>query len=606
MAGGLVASFFASLGLDLDAASFAAGQVAVDAVEGSLRLLGEAAREAGALVAETVLEVVGIGDEAANASKAAGLSAQAWQELGFAADLANTDIQSLKQGLVFLQSAAADAAKSASGEAGKAFAALGVSVRGQNGQLKTSEQLLTEVAAAVRAFPDDPRRVDLVRSLFGRGGADLLPLLTEDLQGLREEARRSAIVLSDDLIQAGADLDDQFVRLRYAGRSFRLLIGAGLLPVVREAADAVLAWVGANRGLLSSAATSAVGALTAAAKALLSVFGALSRALLYVVDQWKFFAVLIGSVVVAAILLNLPAILAFAGAAISAALSTIAAWLAAAAPILAVGAAIAAVLLIAEDLYQFLTGGDSVIGRLLPDVEAFLAAAGARIRGAFRAAVDAVLGIFASLWNLLPGGFRTAITSVLSIYTDVFRFIAQVVTYYVTSAAGAVVKVFSAAAELLGPVFSALWEFFSSGFSTAAGVVQRIFDALVGAIRAAWHSFVDNAVAPLVDGIKSAFSYVDGLLGKLSGAASAVHGALGFGEGEAGRRSSLIPAPAPILAGPAAGSGASLQQRNDTTFVTYASPGQSPEEIASAQREQFERWQAGQLQAAALALGAQG
>ena len=49
-----------------------------------------------------------------------------------------------------------------------------------------------------------------------------------------------------------------------------------------------------------------------------------------------------------------------------------------------------------------------------------------------------------------------------------------------------------------------------------------------------------------------------------------------------------------------------MQQNNSPTFVTYASQGQNPEDIASAQREQWERWHRGQNQAAALALGVTG
>ena len=278
MAGGLIASFFATLGLDVDSSSFAAGQVAVDAVEG-----GAGAPRRSGEGRHLIHLRRGLRGDRHRRRGGQRLAGRRPHHPGVAGAFLRRAHQQhrhqLARSRAGLLTVGRDrrGAQQLWGSRARFPHPWGISVRDSNGQLKSSEQLLMEVSEAIKGVPTQLRS-DIVRTLFGRGGAELLPLLTDDVAGLREEARRAGVVLSDDLIQAGADLDDQLVRLNYAGQAFRLTIGAGLLPVVREVVDAILAWTKSNRELLLGAASGAVELLTGAAKGLLTVLSGLARA----------------------------------------------------------------------------------------------------------------------------------------------------------------------------------------------------------------------------------------------------------------------------------------------------------------------------------------
>ena len=69
----------------------------------------------------------------------------------------------------------------------KNFRALGVSVVGANGKLKSQEQIFNECVNALQKMPAGVKKAQLANDLFGRSGAELMPLLNATTQKLAEQ-----------------------------------------------------------------------------------------------------------------------------------------------------------------------------------------------------------------------------------------------------------------------------------------------------------------------------------------------------------------------------------------------------------------------------------
>lgn len=120
-------------------------------------------------------------------------------------------------------------------EGNKAFAAMGVSVNGANGQLKSTRQLLGEVADKFAGYADGPEKAALAMELFGKSGADLIPLLNGGAQSLDDfdrKAEQLGLTLSAETAAAAAQFNDQMFLLNKYGQGIATTMAAALLPAL--------------------------------------------------------------------------------------------------------------------------------------------------------------------------------------------------------------------------------------------------------------------------------------------------------------------------------------------------------------------------------------
>jgi len=163
------------------------------------------------------------GEQVDNLSQKFGISAQAFQELQFAA---RGEAQALTASLgIFSKNIIA--ARDGTDAQSQAFKKLGVSIKDPNGKLKSTEQLITEAAGGFKRLENGAEKTALSMTLFGKSGADLLPFLnqgSEEIARLRQEAIDTGAVLSDDAIKGAAafndSLDDLMNTIKGVGVSF--------------------------------------------------------------------------------------------------------------------------------------------------------------------------------------------------------------------------------------------------------------------------------------------------------------------------------------------------------------------------------------------------
>jgi len=191
----------------------------------------------GGLLAAGVKGQIDLMDATNDASEAAGVSVQTFTELGYAAKMSGSDSEVLGKALVKISDATA---KAAGGDADmrKLFKQLGIDAKDAEGKLRSSDDVLNDLADTFAKLPAGPEKVALAVKWFGeRIGPGLLPLLNSGRAGiteLREEFRKLHGVMSDDSAQAAAQFNDNMDRINTASQGVRATITNAVMPTLVE------------------------------------------------------------------------------------------------------------------------------------------------------------------------------------------------------------------------------------------------------------------------------------------------------------------------------------------------------------------------------------
>jgi hypothetical protein len=196
-----------------------------------------------------------MGDQLDKMSKRTGFSVETLSELGYAAQLAGTDLAEVEVAAKRMQRvivSAADGSKAAA----DALAMLGFDAE-QLQLLKPEDQFLA-IAKRLSEIADPTQRAAAAMEVFGRSGTSILPML-ENLGQARAEARRLGVVMSTEDAKAAAEMHDAFTRVMAVLRSLVVTVGSALAPILMEAADKVMQlilafrdWLSQNKGLVVS------------------------------------------------------------------------------------------------------------------------------------------------------------------------------------------------------------------------------------------------------------------------------------------------------------------------------------------------------------------
>ena len=170
----------------------------------------------------------------------AGVTTEAFSRLAFAAELADIGNDQLQASLTILGRKADEAARGGKTSAA-AFERLGVSFRNADGSLRAVDDLFLDVADSIARLPDGAEKSARAVALFGRAGAQLIPLLNEGRSGLEsfgEEAERLGVVISDQTAARADEFGDILDRLGISVRGVGIQMGTDLLPVLTDIAQA--------------------------------------------------------------------------------------------------------------------------------------------------------------------------------------------------------------------------------------------------------------------------------------------------------------------------------------------------------------------------------
>jgi hypothetical protein len=201
-----------------------------------LKILGPAAIAAGgAFAIGMVKSVANTADELSKLSSRTGVAVEDLSRLQYAAGLSGVSNQALTASIERLSRGMADAANG-TGEAGKAFEALGITVKNQDGSLRSQRDVLQDVAERFSGYADGAEKSALAQQIFGRSGAQLIPLLNSGAQGLKDmadESDRLGNTISTRTAKSAEEFNDNITRMTTAmGGLARTIAG----PVVESLA----------------------------------------------------------------------------------------------------------------------------------------------------------------------------------------------------------------------------------------------------------------------------------------------------------------------------------------------------------------------------------
>lgn len=394
---------------------------------------GLAAMTAGALAFAHAFE----GDAAAlrQGARDAGVTTTQLQELTFAGERAGISADTMRGALAGLNDGLAQAARGVGGPI-SAFHRLGVRVRDAHGQVRSTSDVMDDLARVLPRVQNPMRRLALAQEIFGSSARDMLQVLHEGAGGLKDY-RAELEALGGGVTAEASEASRRFgaaqVRLRYAFDGVRSSIMVSLAPAVTWLTERVA-----------------------------RVTGFLAR----VTRNSDLFRVALAALGVAGAAAALPLILA---------------WAPVIAPFLAAGLAVVALGLAFDDLSVFIRGGDSVLGDFLDTAGGIGTAASAS-----RGLRDAWDGVKAAL-----GDVPRAVDEAVTAHNTGVSIMARMAREVLGPAWASVAQTFGAA---LAPIREEVSRFFEGVVQRIARLADSV--GLTGLARRVRAALTTNEEAP--------------------------------------------------------------------------------------------------------------
>jgi len=208
-------------------------------------LVGMAQGIAGALSVGLFVDLVRGSIEAADSlrdmSQKTGIAVETLNGLGLAASLAGGSLDGMVAAAGKLNKSIAEAAQGGNEQA-EAFKALGISVKDANGDLKTADIVMAEMADKFTTYADGPEKVAIAMALMGKSGADQIPVLNEGGEAMRAniEYSKQYSGITTELAGASDNFNDTLGKLHVQQQSFANTLTAALLPVLQAVASETL------------------------------------------------------------------------------------------------------------------------------------------------------------------------------------------------------------------------------------------------------------------------------------------------------------------------------------------------------------------------------
>lgn len=216
--------------------------------------VGAAAVAAAGAIFKLVDEVTSAGDEVAKAARVAGLGAEEFQRLAFAADRSGASTENVTKASQNFQRFFQEATAKGATPFTEALDRVGLSM--DDLADIPFERRLGLIGDALNKVEDESEKVFLAQKLLGEeAGPKLASLLASGTAGITDmgdEAERLGVVLSDDALAASEEFQDQVTNLKATLAGLGNEIGVELIPVVREIIVEVQKWVAENKDLIAT------------------------------------------------------------------------------------------------------------------------------------------------------------------------------------------------------------------------------------------------------------------------------------------------------------------------------------------------------------------
>ena len=250
----------------------------------SVQTVGKSMFGLGSAVVAPILGAVAAfndaGSQLDDMSQRTGVSVEALSELGYAAQLSGSNLETLEGGVRKMQKFLASAAEGSEG-ATRSLAHLGLTIADLQGL--SPDQQFERLADRISKITDPALRTAAAMEIFGKTGTELLPMMQNGaagIQAFRKEAQDLGIVMSTEDAQSAAAFGDALDQLWAVLKSGVYAIGGALAPLLTDLVQSttriittIVKWIRENKALIVTVFKIAAG--VAAAGAALFALGAM-------------------------------------------------------------------------------------------------------------------------------------------------------------------------------------------------------------------------------------------------------------------------------------------------------------------------------------------
>lgn len=218
-------------------------QVFADVAKASMAVAVAAVGAAAIAIGSSIKTAIDNADKVNKLSQSTGTTTEEFSKLSYAAQLADVSQESLGKSLGKLSKAMVSAASDAAGPAGLAFQALGINVKNADGSLKDSSSVISEVAGKFEGYQDGAAKSALAIALFGKTGAEMIPVLNLGKQGLSDsadEAEKFGLVLDKKTTMAAEAFNDNLKKMDLIKQGLVTTITAKMLPAFEQFSEQLL------------------------------------------------------------------------------------------------------------------------------------------------------------------------------------------------------------------------------------------------------------------------------------------------------------------------------------------------------------------------------
>lgn len=384
-------------------------------------------------VAEMINRTAREGDDLQDLADRTGIATDKLEQFAYMAKLAGSSSETFVKSMGVLEKNMGEAANGSAAQA-EMFAKLGISLRGANGKLKTTDEILPDISRALEKLPSHAQKTAYAMELFGKSGAEMLNFLAygpERIAGIRRELELIGGITSQDFLDAASEYADNVDRLTQAWKGVRQAISGPIIMAINKVAAAFLQWWKVNGELTRSRFSEWAAQVAVSLSAL-----------------WDMLRRIGGVLLLVAAALNIP-LLAMVGLHL-------------------------AIWLLIDDFAAFLKGNDSLIGHVINNWEAWL-----QKLGETHPVLAKVLEFF--------GGF---VQSAAKGIEAMFYMFDVLLTEWAEKGWGGfldeLVLALKNTGEVMGAVWSSLWEFLTAPVvDTWENIKKVIFDTMLSAKGAA-------------------------------------------------------------------------------------------------------------------------
>lgn len=233
-------------------------------------------------------------DQADTMSKAAqrsGVTTEALSRLAWAGELSDVALESLTGSMYRLANGMAAAASGKDKDLAAIFSGLGIAITDAEGRLRSADLVMVDIAEVFANLENGADKTALAVKLFGRSGAELIPLLNNGRKGLADvaaEADRLGITISTDMGRSAEAFNDNLTRVQATARGIALKVAKEVLPSLERLSEKL-----ADPAFVENAQATA-GKVVAALGTIASVIETITNLISGAADAWNSFTGLVG------------------------------------------------------------------------------------------------------------------------------------------------------------------------------------------------------------------------------------------------------------------------------------------------------------------------